>query len=119
MKTKIFLLAALIFGSTMVFSQSVDDGHKGECEKKVLNKIKRSLLRSDFLDHLDEGEKQTLYITCTLNEDNVVEVVKLDGYHEELKDVVISTLGDYPVKCDPEMANGEFTFKITFEKRPA
>lgn len=118
MKAKILIMAALIFGSSLAFSQTTVKSQKTDCEKKVLNKIKRNLMTSGFVDHMEEGEKETFIITCALNSDNIVSVVRIEGTDAEVQEAILKSLEKHPIKCDPENAKGEFTFKLTFEKRP-
>lgn len=119
MKTKILLLAIAIMTSSFAFSQQVNHESKTDCEKKVLNKIKKKMMYLDVRDYLNEGEKQGLIVTCTLNEQNTVEVVKISGYDEEVKVAVIETLKEHPVVCKSGSPGEQFTFKMVLYHRPA
>ena len=119
MKTKILLLALAILGSSLAFSQPVEHESKTDCEKKVLNKIKKKMMYLDVKDYLVEGEKQGMIITCALNDQNVVEVVKISGYDEELKVAIQETLKEHPAVCKTGSAGEQFTFKMVLYHRPA
>jgi uncharacterized secreted protein with C-terminal beta-propeller domain len=119
MKTKIILLALAIMSSSLVFSQTVQHESKTDCEQKVLKKIKSKMNYLHVKDYLVEGEKNSVIITCYVNEDKQVEVAKIDGYDEELNQAVIETLEKRPVKCENAESGEYFTFKLTFYHRPA
>lgn len=121
MKTKILLLAIAIMGSSLfAFSQQVVPHEiKTDCDQKVLKKIKRNMNRIYVKDYLDVGEKSSVVITCTLNEDQNVEVANITGVNEELKSAIIETLKNNPIQCDYEDTGKYFTFKMTFYHHPA
>lgn len=120
MKTKVILLVVALFTSSLVFSQQVQHERKTDCEQKVLKKIKAKMNRNLHVkDYLAEGEKSSVIITCYVNEDQQVEVAKIDGSDQELVKAVTETLSKNPVKCENEPTGNFFTFKMTFLHRPA
>jgi len=120
MKTKILLLAIAILGSGLLYSQPTNnDDNNTKCEKKVMKKIQRKMRLISVNDYLKEGEKTKLVVKCTINEDNVVEVAELGGKDEDLKQAVIETLQNHPVKCDDMKIGSTFTFVMKFVLIPA
>lgn len=119
MKAKIILLTIAIISSSVVFSQQVKHENKTDCDKKVLNKIKRHLNYLNVKDYLAEGEKTSVIVTCFINEDQEVEIAKINGSDRELVSAISKTLKKHPVKCKNEPSGNYFTFKITFDHRPA
>lgn len=119
MKTKIILLALAIMSSSLVFSQTVQHESKTDCEQKVLKKIKSKMNYLNVKDYLVEGQKNTVIVTCYVNEDNQIEVAKINGYDKELNQAVIETLERHPVNCEKADSGEYFTFKMTFYHHPA
>jgi len=120
MKTKVILLVLALFTSSLIFSQQVQHERKTDCEQKVLKKIKAKMNRNLHVkDYLDEGLKSSVIITCFVNEDQEVEVAKVDGANKELIEAISDTLSKNPVKCDSEPTGNYFTFKMTFYHMPA
>lgn len=118
MKAKILLLALAIMGSSLAFAQPVNHDNVTKCEKKILKKIKRKMTNLHVKEYILEGQRTSFVVTCFLNEDKVVEVARIDGTNEELKQAVIETFKKYPVTCDSEATGNYFTFKIAFEHQP-
>jgi hypothetical protein len=119
MKAKILILALALFGTTVAFSQNVQHEKQTDCEKKVLKKIQRTMRLMQVKEILDEGEKSLVIVTCFINENNIVEVARIDGANEEIKTAVLETLESYPVKCKMGADGNYFTFKMRFEHWPA
>lgn len=119
MKAKILLLAAAIMISGLSFSRSSKENITTNCEKKVLNKIKKKMHYIDMEKYLEEGQQANFIITCKLNEDNIVEVVDIRGKNQEIKDEIISTLKKYPVECKSNSQTSQFMFSMKFDLRPA
>ena len=120
MKTKAILLVLALFTSSLVFSQQVQHEKTTDCEQKVLKKIKSKMNRNLHVkDYLNEGSKSSVIITCFVNEDQEVEVAKVDGIDKELVEAINETLSKNPVKCDNEPTGNYFTFKMTFYHMPA
>ena len=119
MKTKLIILAFAILSSSLLIAQPVSHENKTNCEKKVLNKIKRKMNNLDVKDYLKEGRKTTVIVTCFINEENKVEVAKITSNSPKLSEDIIKTLKDHPVKCDNENTGEYFTFKLVFKHLPA
>jgi hypothetical protein len=120
MKTKIFLLAVAIMTSSFAFAiNPVKHEASTDCEKKVLKQIKKQMYFLNVKDYLEEGERQAVVITARINDQNTVEIVKVSGTDEELKEAIVETLEDYPVKRVSDPSGDNFTFKMVFEHRPA
>jgi hypothetical protein len=120
MKTKILTLALAILTSSFAFANNpVKHATKTDCEKKVLTKIKRKMMQMNVKDYLVEGEKQGLIITCVINEDNAVQVLRIDGYDEEVKAAVTELLAENPVICKKAEQGQVFTFKMLLYHMPA
>jgi hypothetical protein len=120
MKTKVFLLALAIMTTSFAFANNpVKHETTTDCEKKVLTKIKRKMMHMNVKDYLIEGEKQGLIITCVINKDKAVEVLRIDGYDEEVKAAVAELLAENPVICKKAEAGEVFTFKMVLYHRPA
>ncbi len=119
MKTKMILLVLALVSTSLVFSQQVNHESKTDCEKKVLVKIKKSMNYLHVKDYLDVGERNSVIVTCFINEDHIVEIARIDAPSEELKAAVIKTLERHPVKCNQESDGNYFTFRMVFEHREA
>ena len=119
MKASILILAMALMGSSLVFAQTVVHEKETDCEKKVLKKIERTMRLLHVKEILDEGQKSAVIVTCFVNENNEVEVARIDGSNDELKEAVISTFEKYPVNCKMGTDGNYFTFKLAFEHRPA
>ncbi len=119
MKAKIILLVMALMISGLSFSQESKEVLTTNCEKKVLNKIKRKMHYIKMEKYLAEGQQANFIVTCKLNEDNIVEVVDIRGRNQEIKDEIISTLEKHPVECKSNLGNSYFIFSMKFDLRPA
>ena len=119
MKTRILILALAILGSGIAFAQPVVHESKTDCEKKILRKIKRTMSHLHITEYLDEGQKSAVIITCFINENEEVEVAKIDGSNEELKAAILNTFEEHPVKCKDGADGNYFTFRMAFAHLPA
>lgn len=115
MKTKILLIALVILGTTFVHASTPEQETKTNCEKKVLKKIKRKMNMVKFKDYVSEGQESLVILTCTVNEDKVVEVNHIRGANEELNAAIIEKLTSNPVKCESQPSGVPFSFDITFK----
>jgi hypothetical protein len=119
MKTKIFLLAIAIMTGSFAFAQEVKHESETDADKKVLKKIKKQMFALDLEDYLEEGERQAVIITCAVNEEDEVEVVKISGYDKELNAAIAEILDRKPVRYVGTDEGDNFTFKMVLENRPA
>lgn len=120
MKAKILVLALALMGSSLAFAQQpVVHEKETDCNKKVLKKIERTMRLLEVKEILNEGQKSALIVTCYINENNEVEVAKIDGSNETLKAAVVKTLEEHPVICKDGAEDNYFTFRMAFEYRPA
>lgn len=120
MKTRIALLAlAIMMSSLAIANNPVKHESKTDCEKKVLMKIKRKMMFLNVKDYLVEGQRQEVIITCQVNENKQVEVVKVTGYDPEINEAIKETLQEHPVICNSTPVGEYFTFKMVLEHRPA
>jgi Icc-related predicted phosphoesterase len=120
MKARILIIAMALMGSSLLFAQQpVSHETKTDCEKKVLKKVERTMRLLNVKDILDEGQKSAVIVTCYINENNEVEVARIDGSNDELKEAVVETFEDHPVICKMGKDDNYFTFRIAFEHRPA
>ena len=119
MKTRILILALAILSSSLTFAQPVVHESKTDCEKKILNKIKRTMDNLNVTEYVGEGQKSAVIITCFINENQEVEVAKIDGSHVKLKAAIISTFEKHPVTYKDESDGNYFTFRMTFKHVPA
>lgn len=119
MKTKMLLLALVILGTNLVYSQSPDQTSKTECKKKVLKTIKRQMNLVNFRDYIPEGSKTNLIITCVVNEKNIIEVANIEGVNENLNAAIIERLENHPVKCEDQPTGSEFSFMLTYKHIPS
>ncbi|MCB2201164.1 hypothetical protein KQH26_00195 [bacterium] len=119
MKKNIVILVLLVMSSTLGYTQGPPpELRSATIEKKVLKKIKRNVTTSDFMDYVDEGQKESLIVLCYVNNDNVLEVAQIKGKDKELADEVKETLEENPVKIDSNKKGEIYRFKLTFEHRP-
>jgi hypothetical protein len=119
MKTRILILALAILGSSLAFAGPVPHESETDCEKKVLNKIKRSMSNLHVKDYLYEGQKSSVIVTCFINENSEVEVARIDGTNEELKAAILDNFKEHPVQCKSGADGNYFTFRMAFLHMPA
>lgn len=120
MKKQFAILALLVMSVTLAYTQGPPPEMKtSTIEKKVMNKIKRNMATSDYKDFVDEGEKESLIVTCYVNKDSELEVTKVQGQDKELVEEVKETLEENPVKLKTEKKGEYYRFKLTFEHRPS
>lgn len=119
MKTKILVLVIALFGTTFFFSQNVNAQSNSKCDKKVVKQIKRSMNVLDVTDYVPENHKVHVILTFTINDDHLVDVIKVEGFDQELNDAVQEVLESLPVKCDAEPRGNQYTLLLTFKHLPA
>jgi hypothetical protein len=121
MKAKALILALAIMGSSMLtFSQQVVPlATKTDCDKKVLNKIKRKMINNGFIEHLEDGTSAKFLVTCYVNENYEVELAKVEGNNENVKEAVEEAFNKSTIACPSETPGEYFTFWLKFEKRPS
>lgn len=119
MKKSIAILVLLVMSATIGYTQGPPPVYNTTTmEKKVLNKIRRTMRATDFQEYVNEGEKESFIVTCLVNDENIVEVSKISGLDKELAEDITSTLEKHPVKCSEDKKGDYFSFKLTFEHRP-
>lgn len=116
MNAKILLMVIAIFGTSLVFSQTVNPESKTKCEKKVLRQIKRSMNSIDVADYMEVNHKIYVVLTCKINEEKIVEVVSAEGFDESLNAAVIKNLESKPVKCESQAVGSQFSLLLTFKR---
>jgi len=120
MKKNIAILVLIVMSATLGFSQQPPEYKTTtNMEKKVLNKIRRTMRSADFKEYVDEGQRESFIVTCYVNDENIVEVTKVTGMDKELADEITSTLEKHPVECCSDNKGASFSFKLTFEHRPS
>jgi|GEM_PF-3529561 len=120
MNAKILLMVIAIFGTSLVFSQTVNPQtvnpqSKTNCNKEVLKKIKRNMNSIKVADYMEVDHKIHVVLTCKINENHIVEVVSAKGYDKKLNAAVIENLEADPVICKSESTGDEFQFILTFK----
>jgi hypothetical protein len=119
MKKNIAILILLVMSATLGFTQGPPPELKTSAiEKKVMNKIRKNIRTSDFMDYVDEGSREFLIVSCYVNSDNVLEFTNIQGQDKELAEEVKETLDENPVKVDSDKMGESYRFKLTFEHRP-
>jgi len=92
MKAKLFLILIAFFGTSLFFSPNANAQAKANCEKKVVKKIKRNLNLIDVTDYVAENHKVYVFLTYTINADQEVAVVRIEGFDPALNDAVRESL---------------------------
>jgi hypothetical protein len=119
MKKNIAILVLLVMSVTLGYTQGPPPETKtSTIEKKVMNKIRKNLRNADYMDYVDEGNRESLIVSCYVSEDNVLEFTKIQGKDKELADEVKETLEEHPVKVDSDKVGESYRLKLTFEHRP-
>ena len=118
MKTKMLLLALVILGTNLVYSQNPDQTSKTECKKKVLKTIKRQMNLVNFRDYIPVGSETNVIITCFANDKNIIEVANIKGVYENLNGVIAERFENHPVKCEDQPIGSEFSLMLTFKHIP-
>lgn len=121
MNTKAFLLAiAIMASSVFAFSQQVvPQPIKTDCDKKVLNKIKRKMRAEKFTRYMADGSSVKFLVTCSVDENQKVKLEDVQGGTKQLKAVVISGFEDAEISCPDEKPGTHFQFWLRFKKVPA
>lgn len=121
MKTKTFFLALVLMGSSLlaVSQQTVPEPTKSNCDKKVLNKIKRQMNAVNYSDYMEISTTAKYLVTCFINENHEVELKSIEGYNEGLKQAIVEEFNDEAVSCPGEVPGTYFSFYLTFKKLPA
>ncbi len=114
MKAKILLIALAVMITGISYSQNNLNEDINKCEKKVIKQIKRKMQLIDMNDYMKVGDESLFVITCTVNKDNIVEVVKIQGINENLKKQVLQTLEEHPVECKSSEIDSPFSFTMRF-----
>lgn len=115
MKTKVFLIALAVLGTSLAYSQNVDQDSSVDCQKKVMKKIQRKMNMVNFDDYLKEDQKARVLVTCIVNDDKEIEVLKVKGQIEGLNNAIIDYMTKHPVKCSTEPSAESFDFYVTFK----
>jgi len=120
MKTKVILLALAIMGSSLlaVSQQTVPEPTQTNCDKKVLNKIKRHMNSVNFSDYMNTGTSAKYLVTCYINENREVELKNIEGYNEDLKEAIMEEFSEETISCPSEIPGTTFSFYLTFKKFP-
>ncbi|MCF8366528.1 MAG: hypothetical protein K9H16_12145 [Bacteroidales bacterium] len=118
MKTKILVLVIAIFGTALFFSQTANAQSNLKCEKKVVKQIKRSMNVLDVTDYVPENHKVHVILTFAINDDHLVDIVKIEGYDQKLNNAVKEILDRLPVKCDADPIGNQYTLLLTFKHLP-
>lgn len=121
MKTKaLFLTLAIMASSILAFSHPSEPvTTKTDCDKKVLNKIKRKIGVSNFVNYLEEGTSAKFLVTCSVNDQNEVELVNIEGNNQILREKIIKTFDKHTIACPNETPGSTFTFWLNLKKMPA
>ena len=119
MKKNTAILALLLLSATLGFSQQTPEYKTSKMEQKVLNKIKRTMRACDYKDYIAEGQKASFMVTCHVNNENIIEVSDVVGKYKKLAEEITSTLEKHPVKCCSDRKGETFSFRLTFDYRPA
>ena len=119
MKTKILLLVFSFLMAGFSYAQEYEHETTTNCDKKILKKIERNMYHFHVKDYLDAGEKQFILLTCKINGNKTVEVVKITGYDQEVVEAIQKTLEEHPVTCKNAPVGLVFTFKLQLKHWPA
>lgn len=117
MKNYMAILVLLVMSATISFAQQAPEYKSTKMERKVMNKIRKTMHSTDFVNYIDEGKKESFIVTCYVNDENVVEVKKINGMDKELANKITSAMEKYPVECCSDRKGEIFRFKLTLENR--
>ncbi|HEY9116069.1 MAG TPA: hypothetical protein VIN10_15335 [Bacteroidales bacterium] len=119
MKKNIAILILLVMSATIGYTQGPPPELKSSTiERKTMNKIRKNIRNSDFMEYVDEGSRESLIVSCYVNNDNVLEFTDIQGQDKELANEVKETLKEHPVKVDSDKVGEAYRLKLTFEHRP-
>lgn len=120
MKTiKIVFFALACFLLTANLGMAITpEKQKTEKEKSILlNKIRRSVTKIDFVDFIEVGESEVIVLRCTVNENNRVVVSKVIGFDEELKQAVRKAMDNKMITTSSDLVGEELALQFKFVMR--
>ena len=85
-------------------------------KSEILNKIRKSLNKTGFTDFVKAGEKESIVLRCTVNENNEVAVSKVIGFNEDLKNAVRKRMEKKVIKTSDALSGEELALRLSFEK---
>lgn len=119
MKKNIAILVLLVMSASIGYTQGPPPELKASTiERKTMNKIRKNVRNSDFMDYVDEGSRESLIVSCYVNNDNVLEFTDIQSQDKELAKEVKETLEENPVQVDSDKVGESYRLKLTFEHRP-
>jgi hypothetical protein len=118
-KAIILAMAIVVFSLPAISQQTVPQPTKTNCDQKVLKKIKRQMMLSNFTDYMEVGTSVKYLVTCYVNEKHEVELKNVEGYNGDLKEAIVNEFNDETINCPSETPGTYFSFYLTFKKYPA
>lgn len=118
MKTiKIAFFALACFLLTANFGMATTpEKQKTEKEKSILlNKIRKSVSKTNFADFMEVGKTELIVLRCTVNENNQVVVSKVIGFDEELKEAVRKTMKNNRIMASADLVGEELALQVKFK----
>lgn len=118
-KLVLTLVAAVFLGSffTTVNASTAPDEISKKCCRKMRREVKRALDGPSFASlKPDCYEEVTLY--CVVNNDNQLEVFKLEGEDEALMEYIKKAINEEEIEVMANLTGKVFKFDLDFHHQP-
>jgi len=112
-----FALACILLTANLGMA-IIPEKQKIEKEKSMLlNKIRRSVSKIDFVDFIEAGNSEVIVLRCTINENNRVVVSKVIGFDDELKQAVRKAMDNKMITASSDLVGEELALRFKFALR--
>jgi hypothetical protein len=119
MKTlKLTMVVVLVSCSVLLMARPTS-GKKSmnEAKQELYKDVKSNLVRWGTMQAYEGNNNGEFIVHCKLNQQNEVEIMRIIGSKEELKQRVIETMQEHPVKADKALQGEHIAFVLKFEQQ--
>ncbi|RUT79143.1 hypothetical protein [Ancylomarina longa] len=114
-KITIFALTYLLFAN--VGMAITPQKQKIAQEKnKVMQKLQRTIKKTNFMDYVLQGERKTIVLRCTVNKNSKVVVRKIIGFDQNLMNAVSKQMEKNKIRTSTALCGEEFVLRVNFVK---
>jgi hypothetical protein len=113
-KIAFFALVCLLLTANLGMAITPEK-QKIEKEKSMLlNKIRRSVTKIDFVDFIEVGKSEQIVLRCIVNENNRVVVSKVIGFDDELKQAIRKAMDNKIITTSSDLVGEELVLQFKF-----